>query len=954
MRRNNPLDYILSRSYIAAILIAALSLYTPLRSQNVPIALHKGTIEGRLPNGLHYLILKNDVPSSKIEFRLIMRVGSVQETENEKGCAHFLEHMAFGGTTHFPQRSLVNYLESMGVKYGIDINAFTGYDRTIYMFSIPTEHQQESAIDSSLLIIRDWLDGISFLPQKVESEKGIILEELRSYDVNDEFYSLKIGKGVFSRHLPLGTANDIRRVTRQTLKGYYDKWYVPSLATVVVVGDITPAEIEQKIKERFSSVRKGKAKGFRVYPLEYAKGIQLSEVRDSLLSRTKVELMIPHPCVVERSIDDAIHKEKGRLLIRAITQRFQGRRLKADVSDAWYLSDKNHFVIGTEGRNREELLNDITATVTELNGLVRNGWGQEELEDIRARFCRTLPDHDDEERTSASLCDDFVDYVISGDRYMTTAQERTQVKEAMMNMGSMELQDLLAEWLDYGKETLLIACHSHAGFGKGLTEKEITEAWEKGLRQEPEPYTYVRPEKREEKKAVAPACLAVRPPYRAEMIDRQEFYPQMNVTEVVLKNGIRLVMRPTQDADSTLYLTSFAPFGTSSLSDEQFPLLEGTAGYIDMGGLANADGDSLANYLSQQGMSLTVALESHWHGLMGMARADNAGEFFNLVYEKIFHPELRYDDFEEIRQGMMEGEGKESMLEKMLKRDSGRQLAARMNELMGAAVARPHIKQAAARLNLDSIAAYYKKLYTHPEGTTYVLCGNFRPDSVIRQFVAVFGRIPATPNLEYEYPAFQLPEKTYIEGFPNDEETQTVFDYLFYGHYQPCQKNTLLLKLMRDVIRNRLISVLRERESLVYSPYISLFYEGIPWNTFYFDLNASADNRNMEQIDRLLKGILCELQEKEVDEKELQSIKRSFLLAKREALNETSPTTWRTTLTGLLKNGETLADFEQYDQLLDAITTADLKAAFREWITPDNYVLLYLSNQSLKNETNHD
>lgn len=159
---------------------------------------------------------------------------------------------------------------------------------------------------------------------------------------------------------------------------------------------------------------------------------------------------------------------------------------------------------------------------------------------------------------------------------------------------------------------------------------------------------------------------------------------------------------------------------------------------------------------------------------------------------------------------------------------------------------------------------------------------------------------------------------------------------------------------MRDVIRNRLISVLRERESLVYSPYISLFYEGIPWGTFYFDINASADNRNMGQIDRLLKEILQRLKEEEVDIQELQTIKRSFLLAKREALNEKSPAAWRTTLVGLLKNGESLADFEQYEQCLDEITPVELRKAFKEWIDLDNYVLLYLSNNKLKNETTND
>ena len=225
----------------------------------------------------------------------------------------------------------------------------------------------------------------------------------------------------------------------------------------------------------------------------------------------------------------------------------------------------------------------------------------------------------------------------------------------------------------------------------------------------------------------------------------------------------------------------------------------------------------------------------------------------------------------------------------------------------------------------------------------------------MRQFVSVFGRIPASlcPS-EYSYPHFELPVEKHIEGFPNDNETQTLFDYLFFGYYQPGLKRTLTLKLMRDVIRNRLISVLRERESLVYSPYISLMYEGIPWRTFYFDINASADNRNMPEIDILLKEILHKLQLQEIGEEELRNIKRSFLIAKREALNEEAPANWRTTLVGLLKNGESLADFEQYEQCLESITPATLREAFNSYLSLENYSLLYLSKNKLKNDTKNN
>ena len=293
----------------------------------------------------------------------------------------------------------------------------------------------------------------------------------------------------------------------------------------------------------------------------------------------------------------------------------------------------------------------------------------------------------------------------------------------------------------------------------------------------------------------------------------------------------------------------------------------------------------------------------------------------------------------------------------MLQRSPDRLLSARINELTGTGFARSSQKLSSEQiknLNLDSIAAFYKKLYTNPQGTTYVICGNFNADTLMQQFVSVFGRIPVSSHLSrFSYPHFNFPVRKHIEGFPNDNDTQTLFDYLLPGHYQPGLKNTLTLKLMRDLIRNRLISVLREQKSLVYSPYISLMYEGIPQGIFYFDINASADNDNMPQIEQLLKEILHQLKQQEVDNEELNTLKRSFLIAKREALNKESPSAWRTALVGLLKNGETISDFDHYEQCLDSITPAMLREAFRRYLDTENYILLYLSKNKLKNDTSN-
>ncbi len=235
-----------------------------------------------MENGFHYLIMPNHMPASRVEIRLIMRVGSILETEQEKGCAHFLEHMAFQGTTHFPGRSLVESLEKLGMRYGQDINAFTGFDRTVYMFAVPVDKDKEAVMKHSLLIVRDWLQGMSIDSLKVENEKGVILEELRGYNLGDEFYPLKIGTGLFSRRMPLGSVDDIRRVTPRTLKNFYRKWYVPSLATLAIAGDVSPLELEQEVKTLFSGCKGNASVYIPFHPLQYDEGIHLSEVRDTL------------------------------------------------------------------------------------------------------------------------------------------------------------------------------------------------------------------------------------------------------------------------------------------------------------------------------------------------------------------------------------------------------------------------------------------------------------------------------------------------------------------------------------------------------------------------------------------------------------------------------------------------------------------------------------------------
>ncbi|MEG0518182.1 MAG: insulinase family protein, partial [Bacteroidales bacterium] len=228
----------------------------------------KGTLKqdgqfliGKLDNGLTYYIRKNENPKQNAEFFIAHNVGSLQEDDNQRGLAHFLEHMAFNGTKNFPGKNMLNSLASIGVKFGNNVNAFTSMDRTVYNISaVPVV--RESVIDSVLLMLHDWSYSISCEPAEIEAERGVIREEWRRGDdtrtkMMAHIAAVEQSGSQFAKRRVIGLPEIINTFKPQTLVDYYHKWYRPDLQAIFVVGDINPVEVEKKIKKIFSSIPKG-------------------------------------------------------------------------------------------------------------------------------------------------------------------------------------------------------------------------------------------------------------------------------------------------------------------------------------------------------------------------------------------------------------------------------------------------------------------------------------------------------------------------------------------------------------------------------------------------------------------------------------------------------------------------------------------------------------------------
>ena len=213
---------------------------------------------GKLPNGLTYYIRHNEYPKGQADFYIAQNVGSILEEDNQRGLAHFLEHMCFNGTTNFPDNQLREWLESIGVKFGANLNAYTGVDETVYNINnVPVA--RESVQDSCLLILHDWANDLTLDPKEIDKERGVIHEEWRrsmqgQMRIIEKLLPIVYPTSKYGHRLPIGTMEVVDNFAPQALRDYYEKWYRPDQQAVVVVGDIDVDRIEGKIKEMFSSI----------------------------------------------------------------------------------------------------------------------------------------------------------------------------------------------------------------------------------------------------------------------------------------------------------------------------------------------------------------------------------------------------------------------------------------------------------------------------------------------------------------------------------------------------------------------------------------------------------------------------------------------------------------------------------------------------------------------------
>src|SRR3989454_2050155 len=223
-----------------------------------PIPAEREITIGQLPNGLRYYVRANKKPEKRAELRLAVKAGSVLEDDDQQGLAHFVEHMAFNGTEHFPKNEIVQFIESIGMRFGADLNAYTSFDETVYMLQVPTDKPE--VMDKALLVLEDWAHNVSFETEEIDKERGVVMEEWRlrrgaGARTTDKLFPILLKGSRYADRIPIGKTEILQNFKPETLKKFYADWYRPDLIAVVAVGDFDKTAVENLIKAHFSGLQ---------------------------------------------------------------------------------------------------------------------------------------------------------------------------------------------------------------------------------------------------------------------------------------------------------------------------------------------------------------------------------------------------------------------------------------------------------------------------------------------------------------------------------------------------------------------------------------------------------------------------------------------------------------------------------------------------------------------------
>jgi zinc protease len=779
---------------------------------------------GTLPNGLKYYVRRNSRPEARVELRLVVNAGSILEDDDQQGLAHFTEHMAFNGTSHFARNEVVKYLESIGVRFGADLNAQTDFDETIYILPVPTD--SVGILRKSFQFLGDIATGILFDSADVAAERGVVLSEWRTGLGAGERIRAKQFPVVFrgSRYAtrrPIGLPRVIEGATPGPLRRFWHDWYRPDLMAVVAVGDASPDSLVALITRTFSPIPRRAVRRPRVAAVVPRHDSTLVSIAtDEELTSSSVGVLWKLPPTGTSTVREYRIELLKSLYETILSQRFSELSRKPDAPITGAGASGGNFVRGADyfslaaGAKEGKLLESLELLLTESARVQRHGFLQAELDRARTSllrgYARAFAERD--KTPSADFVDQYVGHFLSGDAIPGIAFEYDAAKRLLPQVTLRELNAVGASRTGEANRVVTITLPAKAGLTPP-TEAAVRAVFTKVRSAAIDPWT----------ETVVEGALVAQAPTPGRVVAERE-YPAIGLTEWTLSNGVRVFVKPTDfDADQVL-MSSWSPGGLSVLPDSD--VFRGTmaALVVANGGVGNFSAVDLRKKLTGKVANASPGISELSQGMSGQASPADLETLLQLVWMRMTAPRSDSTVFQALIQ----------QFDAQLRNKDANPSAVFIDTVQmtlgnGSARVRPLAVERLKELDPDRLLSIYRDRFSNASQTSFLFVGNVTTTSLkplVEQWLAA---LPVTDRKETwrDVSPKQLTgqnEKTVRKGVAPQSRSLLMLG----GAGTWSRDEAFLLSSVGELLEMRLLDRLREALGATYSVSVNTLFAREP------------------------------------------------------------------------------------------------------------------------------
>ncbi len=825
---------------------------------------------GTLPNGLKYYIQKNSKPENRAELRLSINAGAMQEDEDQLGLAHFLEHMCFNGTKNFSKSELVDYLESIGTKFGPDLNAYTSFDETVYMLQVRTDDQE--MLDKGMLILQDWSNAVTFEGEEIDKERGVIMGEYRSglgaqERMRNEWFPLVFKDSRYADRLPIGKPEIIKNAPYDAFTRFYNDWYRPDLMAVVVVGDVDVDAMEAQIKERFGGLENPENPRKKIeYNVPKHDETLVTVVTDKEASSTQVQLMYKHDPMKVKNMGDYRTRMVHSLYNRMLSSRLEELTKSANPPFLYGFSSYTNFVrtadayYGAAGVEPDGVLEGLEALLTENQRVLQHGFTATELERTKKEILNSIEKQykESDKTPSRRLAMRYVSNHLENSPIPSPKQTFELYEKFIPTITLKEINALAGQWITDKNRVVIVT---------GPEKEDITMPSEDDIRKilasvdEKEVKAYVDNVSSEPlmSKALKPGIIRDK-----KMIE------EIGVTELNLTNGVKVILKPTDFKNDEILLTAFSSGGHSLVGDEDYMSASQASTIIDQSGVAKFSDTELQKMLAGKTVGVSPYIDELSEGFTGSCSPDDFETMLQLIY--LYFTEPRKDE-DAMNAYMTQMKTQMSFMGanpqfyffsevfKVLSNDHPRRKILPAVEDLD-------------KVNLDRVMEIYRDRFADASDFTFVFTGNFDPDAIQIKLAQYLGNLPSTQRKEtwkdvnVETPKGKI-EKTFYKG-----QTQKSFAFLGFGGDFDWEDGQARydFRSMISVLNIKLRERLREDEGGVYGVQVQGDVSRWPKEEFSILIFFNAEPNEVDKLVEITKEEIQKLIDNGVEDKDITKV----------------------------------------------------------------------------------